>query len=172
MQVFRSLDEVVPESRPSTVTVGSFDGIHRAHQELLRRIRERAARVGASSVAVSFDPHPLAVLAPEKAPRLLTPLPLKLELMEQSGIDRLLILPFTPEFSQWSPERFVEEVLVRSLHSESVVVGDNFRFGHRQAGTPQTLAELGRRWNFRTDILPRMILRNRTVSSSQIRRLL
>ena len=172
MQVFRSLDEIAPERRPSTVTVGSFDGIHRAHQELLRLVRERAARQGAVSVAVTFDPHPLAVLAPEKAPRLLTPLPMKLELLAQSGIDQLLVLPFTPEFSRWPPERFVEEVLVRALHTESVVVGDNFRFGHRQAGTPQMLEELGRRWNFRTEILPKIIVRNRAVSSSQIRRLL
>jgi riboflavin kinase / FMN adenylyltransferase len=172
MEILRSLEQIANRSRRSTVTIGSFDGIHVAHQELLRRIRERGEQEGAASVAVTFDPHPLAVLAPEKAPRLLTPMPIKLELLEQSQIDRLLILPFTLEFSHWSPERFVEEVLVKALGAESVLVGDNFRFGFRQAGTPQTLEELGRRWNFRTEILPKMTLRGWTVSSSQIRNLL
>ena len=172
MNIFRSLEEISSQSGPSTVTIGSFDGIHRAHQELLRRIRERAAERGSRSVAITFDPHPLAVVAPEKAPRLLTPLPVKLELLANSGADELLILPFTREFSRWSPEHFVEQVLVKTLHAECVLVGENFRFGHRQAGTPQRLEELGRRWNFRTEILPKMVLRRMIVSSSQIRSLI
>jgi len=172
MEIFYSLDEIALQRGPSTVTVGSFDGIHRAHQELLRRVRERAVEQGAFSTAVTFDPHPVSVLAPEMAPRMLTPLPLKLELFERSGIRRLLILPFTLEFSRWSPAQFVEQVLVKALRSESVLVGDNFHFGFRQTGTPQVLAELGSRFGFRTEILERMFLRNKTVSSSQIRILL
>src|SRR3990172_4681705 len=112
MQIFYSLEEFARQSRPSTVTVGSFDGIHCAHQELLCRVRERARQQGSVSVAVTFDPHPVAVLAPDKAPRMLTPLPVKLELLERSRIDCLLVLPFTVEFSRWSAEKFVEEVLV------------------------------------------------------------
>ena len=166
------MDDISRKTRRSTVTVGSFDGIHRAHQELLRLVRERAREQDAASVAVTFDPHPVAVLAPEKAPKLLTPLPIKLELLERSGIDRLLILPFTLEFSRWSPERFVEEVIVKALCAETVFVGDNFHFGHRQTGTPQLLEALGRRWGFRTEILKKMYLRQHIVSSSQIRVLL
>src|ERR1043165_405956 len=126
MQVFRSLEEIAGQNQRSTVTIGSFDGIHLAHQELLRRIRERAQRESSVSVAITFDPHPVAVLAPEKAPRLITPLPIKLELLEHRGIDQLLILPFTTELSRWSPERFVEDVLVKALHAESVLGGENF----------------------------------------------
>ncbi|MBI3933881.1 MAG: hypothetical protein HY316_04260, partial [Acidobacteria bacterium] len=172
MQIFHSLDEITRHPRPSTVTVGSFDGIHRAHQELLRRVRECAMREGTASVAVTFDPHPVSVLAPDKAPRMLTPLPVKLELLERSGMDRLLILPFTLEFSRWSPAQFVERVLVQALRAEIVFVGDNFHFGHQQAGTPQLLLELGSRWGFRTEILEKMFLRQCIVSSSQIRVLL
>lgn len=166
------MDDISRQSRRSTVTVGSFDGIHRAHQQLLGLVRERAREHDAASVAVTFDPHPVAVLAPEKAPKLLTPLPIKLELLERSGIDRLLILPFTLEFSRWSPERFVEDVIVKALRAETVFVGDNFHFGHRQTGTPQLLEALGRRWGFRTEILKKMYLRQQIVSSSQIRVLL
>ena len=172
MQVFRSLDEIAGQSGRSVATVGSFDGIHLAHQELLRRVRELAQKERAVSVAITFDPHPVSVLAPEKAPRLLTPTPIKLELIERSGVDRLLVLPFTQEFSRWPPEKFVEEVLVKALRVASVLVGENFRFGHKQAGTPQVLEELGRRWNFRTEILPRIQFRKMNVSSSQVRCLL
>ncbi|MBI2819340.1 MAG: bifunctional riboflavin kinase/FAD synthetase [Acidobacteria bacterium] len=172
MQIFHSLDEIARRTGPSTVTVGSFDGIHRAHRELLRLVQERARQQGSSSVAVTFDPHPVTVLAPEKAPRMLTPLPIKLELLERSGIDALLILPFTLEFSRWSPARFVEEVLVKTLRAETVFVGENFHFGHRQAGNPQVLQEYGVRFAFRTEILEKVVLRNNVVSSSQIRILL
>ena len=176
MKIHHSLEEAAAYSGesggPSVVTIGSFDGIHLAHQELLRRVQQRARENGATSVAITFDPHPVQVLAPQKAPKLLTPFPVKLALLEMGGIDRLLILPFTLELSLWSPERFVEEVLARALRAVVVVVGENFRFGHRQAGTPEVMEELGRRFDFRTEIFPKMSLRNITVSSSQIRRLL
>src|SRR3990172_3590858 len=172
MEIFHSLDEIARRTGPSTVTVGSFDGIHRAHLELLRLVQERARQQGSSSVAVTFDPHPVAVLAPEKAPPMLTPPPIKLELVERSGIDELLILPFTLEFSRWSPAQFVEEVLVKALRAETVFVGENFHFGHRQVGNPRVLQEFGARFAFRTEILEKVVLRNKVVSSSQIRTLL
>jgi len=172
MEIHYSLDEAARRSRRCVVTIGSFDGIHLAHRELLRRVCECSRENQAASVAITFHPHPVHVLAPPKAPPLLTPLPIKLELMEQSGIDRLLILPFTEELSRWSPEKFVEEVLSKTLGAVEVVVGENFHFGHGQAGTPQVMQELGRRYNFHTEIVPNMSLRKMTVSSSQIRSLL
>jgi len=176
MQIHHSLEEAAAYSReidrPSVVTIGSFDGIHLAHQELLRRVRQRALENSATSVAITFDPHPVQVLAPQKAPKLLTPFPVKLALLEQSGLDRLLILPFTRELSLWSPQKFVEEVLAKALLAVVVVVGENFRFGHRQAGTPEVLEELSRSFRIRTEIFPQMSLRNIIVSSSQIRSLL
>lgn len=133
---------------------------------------QRARAEQARSVAVTFEPHPVAVLAPGKAPRLLTPLPLKLELLERSGIEHLLILPFTEEFSRWPAEHFVDRVLRGSLHVSGVVVGENFRFGHRQSGNSQLLQELGKRFQFFTEVLPSLLVRGWTVSSSQIRCLL
>ncbi len=172
MQIFHSLEEAARQAGPSVATIGSFDGIHLAHRELLQRIRRIAQEKNATSIAITFDPHPVEILRPEKAPKLLTPLPIKIELFESSGIDRLLILPFTRELSLWTPEKFVEEVLGKTLHAVAVVIGENFRFGHKQAGTPQVMQELGRRLGFTTEILPNMSLRNRTVSSSEIRHLL
>jgi riboflavin kinase/FMN adenylyltransferase len=172
MQIFRSLEAIAAQSQPSTATVGSFDGIHRAHAALLRRVQECARQQSAVSVAVTFDPHPVAVLAPQRAPRVLTPLPIKLELLARSGIERLLILPFTDELSRWSPEMFVGEVLVKALRVRSVIVGENFRFGHKQAGTPSVLGQLGQRFHFHTEVIPSMRYRGRMVSSSQIRALL
>ena len=172
MQILRSLEQAATKSGRSVVTIGSFDGIHLAHQELLQRVRERAAQEQAASVAITFDPHPLQVLAPQKAPKLLTPAPVKFELLAKSGVDRLLILPFTEDLSRWPPEKFVEEVLVKALRAAVVLVGDNFRFGHRAAGTPAMLEELGRRWNFQTEVLPSILLRGMPISSSQIRCLL
>ena len=172
MDIFHSLEQAAAKGDRSVVTIGAFDGIHLAHQELLRLARERAAQEKAASVAITFDPHPLQVLAPQKAPKLLTPTPAKLELLAKSGADRLLILPFNRDFSLWPPEKFVEEVLIRALRAVAVVVGDNFRFGYRAAGTVAMLQELGRRWQFETQVLPSIYVRGMPVSSSQIRCLL
>jgi riboflavin kinase / FMN adenylyltransferase len=176
MQVFRTLDEAAAcyqrDNRRSAVTVGSFDGIHRAHRALLERVSSVALSSRAVSVAVTFEPHPLAVLAPSKLPKLLTPGASKIELLGATGIDRLLLLPFTRELSQWPPEQFVEEVLVKALHARSVIVGENFRFGVRQTGTPEALAKLGTKYDFTTEVFPKFEFRGRVVSSSEIRSLL
>ena len=172
MEIFHSLDQAAAKSAPSVVTIGAFDGIHLAHRELLRLVRERAARKGAVSVAITFEPHPLRVLAPQKAPKLLTPQPVRLELLASSGVDRLLVLPFTRDFSLCPPEKFVEEVLAKALRAVAVVVGDNFHFGYCAAGDVATLAELGKQWNFETEVFPAVHVRRMPVSSSQIRSLL
>ena len=172
MQLFQSLEQAAANPAPSVVTIGSFDGIHLAHRELLRRVRTRGARQGAVSVAITFEPHPLRVLAPQKAPQLLTPHVVRLELLAASGVDRLLVLPFTRDFSLWPPERFVEEVLAKTLRASAVIVGDNFHFGYRAAGDVALLTELGKQWGFETEILPTLHMRRMPVSSSQIRSLL
>jgi len=176
MQIFHTLDEIAAcyrqDGRRSVGTVGSFDGIHRAHRALLERVSELALSNRAASVAVTFDPHPLAVLAPGKLPRMLTPGDARIELLGVAGIDRLLLLPFTRELSQCSPQQFVEEVLVRALHVHTVIIGENFRFGARQAGTPEVLIELGKQFGFKTEIFPKFEFGGRTVSSSEIRSLL
>src|SRR5690242_15727623 len=109
MEILHSLDQAARHNEPSAVTIGSFDGIHLAHRALLERVKTIAQQRDAASIAITFNPHPVQVLAPEKAPRLLTPLPVKVDLIEQSGIDRLLIIPFSRDFSLWPPARFVSD---------------------------------------------------------------
>jgi riboflavin kinase/FMN adenylyltransferase len=144
MRVWRSLDEVAPDLDRSVVTIGNFDGVHLGHQHVVRRAREVAARLGIETVvAVTFHPHPIAVLRPEHAPPTLTEIDERVALLQAAGVDDVLVLPFTREIAGWSPERFVGDILVDTLHAAAVVVGANFRFGSRAAGDVATLRGLG-----------------------------
>ena len=144
MQIWRSLDEV-PDVGRTVVTVGNFDGVHLGHQHVVARAREVAHELGdLPVVAVTFDPHPIAVLRPEHAPPTLTTLEVRAELLAAAGVDDLLVVPFSREVAAWPPERFVTDILVGALRARAVVVGANFRFGARAAGDLSTLTELGR----------------------------
>ena len=132
-----------PGFGPSVVTVGNFDGVHRGHQAVLGRLADDARTGGAAAVAVTFDPHPVAVLRPEQAPTPLQGLRRRLDLLERTGLDAVLVMEFTRELATWSPERFVADVLVGALHARAVVVGRDMRFGHRNRGDVTTLRELG-----------------------------
>jgi riboflavin kinase / FMN adenylyltransferase len=153
VQRWRGLEEVPGDWGRSVVTIGSFDGVHRGHQLILGRAVERAHELGLSSVVVTFDPHPSEVVRPGSHPPLLAPHHRRAELMGELGVDAVLVLPFTQAFSQLSPEDFVRQVLVDSLHAAVVVEGPNFRFGHRASGNVELLTELGGRYGFATDLL-------------------
>ncbi|MEV0192771.1 bifunctional riboflavin kinase/FAD synthetase [Kitasatospora purpeofusca] len=144
MQRWRGLEEIPADWGRSVVTIGSFDGVHRGHQLIINRVVERARERGVRSVVVTFDPHPSEVVRPGTHPPLLAPQPRRAELIEELGVDAVLVLPFTTEFSKESPEEFFRQVLVDALHACLVVEGPNFRFGHRAAGNVELLAELGR----------------------------
>ncbi|GAA1404583.1 bifunctional riboflavin kinase/FAD synthetase [Kitasatospora putterlickiae] len=144
MQRWRGLEEIPDDWGRSVVTIGSFDGVHRGHQLIINRVVERARERGVRSVVVTFDPHPSEVVRPGSHPPLLAPQPRRAELIEELGVDAVLVLPFTTEFSKESPEEFFRQVLVDALHACLVVEGPNFRFGHRAAGDVGLLAELGR----------------------------
>ena len=143
MQVWRSLDDVPADTGPSVVTVGNFDGVHRGHRAVLSCARATADRAGHHVVAVTFDPHPMAVLRPEHAPAMLTGLEERSELLAAAGVDDVLALPFSREIAAWTPLEFVDRVLVGALHASAVVVGANFRFGARAAGDVAQLREAG-----------------------------
>jgi riboflavin kinase/FMN adenylyltransferase len=147
MQVWRGCEEV-PRDLPSTsVTIGAFDGVHRGHRVLIdRAVAEADGRLLA--VAVTFDPHPLSVIRPDMAPLLLTSMAHRLEIFEAEGIDGALVIQFTPELAAESAERFASRVLADTLNASHVVVGRNFRFGHRAAGDVALLGELGRELGF------------------------
>jgi riboflavin kinase / FMN adenylyltransferase len=152
VQIWRSVEEVPPDLGRTVVTVGNFDGVHRGHQHVVRRAREVARDLGGLPVvAVTFDPHPIAVLRPEHAPPTLTTLETRATLLAEAGVDDVLVVPFTREVASWSPERFVVEVLVDALHARAVVVGANFRFGAKAAGDVALLTDLGGTHDFTTE---------------------
>ncbi|OKI97274.1 riboflavin kinase [Kitasatospora sp. CB01950] len=147
------MEEIPGDWGRSVVTIGSFDGVHRGHQLIINRVVELAGELGAKSVVVTFDPHPSEVVRPGSHPPLLAPQPRRAELVEQLGVDAVLVLPFTAAFSKESPEQFVQSVLVDALRAKAVVEGPNFRFGHRAAGNVELLAELGRADDFAVEVV-------------------
>ncbi len=170
MQVIRSLDAIPASLSRSVLAIGNFDGVHRGHQAIMQQIHERARLLDAQSLAVTFDPHPMRVVRPDQAPRLITPLSQRLDLLAQTGIDATVVIPFTQEFSRLSAFDFADKVLQQSLHAVEVHEGDNFRFGHgAQAGTPE-LQQLGRQLGFAVVAHPALNVRGISLSSSEIRR--
>jgi riboflavin kinase/FMN adenylyltransferase len=172
MQVFRSLDEVPAQPGPTVVSVGNFDGVHRAHQQVVSRMAERAHEIGGRAVIVTFDPHPFRILRPDAAPKLLTPLPVKLKLLEKTRVDAVLVLPFTRDLSLMSAHDFAKDVLAGTLGAREVHEGYNFHFGHKAQGNVKTLGRLGEELGFGVKIYPEQLLRGHHVSSSEIRKLI
>jgi riboflavin kinase/FMN adenylyltransferase len=147
------------------VTIGVFDGVHRGHQTTIGHAVKRAKDLGIQSVVVSFDPHPAEVVRPGTHPAVLTEPGYQAELIEALGADVLCVVPFTVDFSRLTPEAFVHDVLVEHLHARVVVVGENFRFGHRAAGDIGLLERLGRTFGFAVESAP-LVTENGTVFSS------
>jgi riboflavin kinase/FMN adenylyltransferase len=145
---WRGLDAVPTDWGRSVVTVGVFDGVHRGHQQLIGRARERGRERGLPAVLVTFDPHPAELVRPGSHPAQLTSLRRRADLAAELGIDAFCVLPFTPGLARTEPAAFAHEVLVERLHAAEVVVGRNFRFGHRAAGDVALLTELGQRFGF------------------------
>src|SRR5919197_834920 len=169
MDVIRGVDALPQDAGPTAVTTGFFDGVHRGHQEVIGRTVRVAQEDGISSVALTFDRHPREVFSPGREPRLLTTLERKTALVAELGVDRLVVLEFTEEFSRWPPEDFVDRVLVKGLDARHVVVGENFTFGFRAAGTVAVLGEMGEARGFTVEGVGLMRLGERAVSSSSIR---
>lgn len=170
MQIFRSIDEL-PHDLPCTVAaIGNFDGVHRGHQEVISRVLTRARALGARAIAVTFDPHPVMLLHPERAPKLITPMPQRLRLLAETGLDATLVLPFTRTFSMQSAREFAEGVLCDALRVMEVHEGDTFRFGHDAAAGIAELRELGAELGFSVVSHGALQVRGVTVSSSEVRR--
>src|SRR5690242_14868854 len=172
MRVYHSLDDIPAIFGTSVLTIGNFDGVHRAHQVVIAEVVKRARAIGAEAMAVTFDPHPTRILRPEAAPKLLTPLPQKLRLLEQTGLESVLVLPFSRDLSLMKPLDFAEHILARKLHAREVHEGFNFHFGHKAEGNVERLAEFGKEFDFAVKVYPEMKLRGLPVSSSSVRKLL
>ena len=157
MRVWRALADVPADLGPTVVTIGNYDGVHRGHRHVIERAREVAVELGPRPsgkstvgkdlalpvVAVTFDPHPFAVLRPEHAPVLLTTIDQRADLLHEAGVDDVLVMPFSREVAGWTPQEFVDRIVVGTLHAAAVVVGANFRFGNRAAGDVAMLRTAG-----------------------------
>jgi riboflavin kinase/FMN adenylyltransferase len=172
MNVYRQVKELPSDLGRTVVSVGNFDGVHRAHQHVLQEIGRRARQLGARAMVVTFDPHPMRILRPDAAPRLITPLPVKLRLLEATGVNTVLVLSFTRDLSLLSPREFVQSTLKQALHACEVHEGFNFRFGHKAQGDVRLLTDLGHELGFDVKIYPEMFVRRHPVSSSRIRELI
>ena len=162
------VDALGPQPGGAAITVGTFDGVHLGHRALVARTIDEARSFGATSVLVTWDRHPLETLRPGSEPKVLTTPERKAELIEVTGIDTLVVLPFDHVFSKWSPERFVTDVLVR-LGARAVIVGDGWRFGHKAAGTTELLQKMGAEHGFQVQVLTLAGVEGESVSSTRVR---
>lgn len=172
MRVFHKPGDVPSDFGPTVLSVGNFDGVHRAHARVLAKIVKRAQEQGLKSMAVTFEPHPTRILRPDANLKLLTPTPEKIHLLEETGLDAVLLLPFTRDLSLLSPQQFAQEILRDALNAREVHEGYNFHFGHRAAGNIELLTQLGRELGFEVHVYPELRLRREPVSSSHIRKLI
>lgn len=173
MRIAKSVPEAIGFC-PSAVTIGNFDGVHVGHRHLLQSVIDAGKRIGAKPTVLTFDPHPSKVVAPERTPPLLTSIDERCALLGSQGVEQILVLPFTLDIARLSPEEFVRQILVASLGAKIVVVGGNFRFGHKQSGDTKTLAalglELGSAGGFDVILENEFKCRGQIVSSSAIRK--
>lgn len=162
---------LMPGSGACALTIGNFDGVHAGHCELIRRVVAIARKHGWRAAAMTFHPHPVHVIAPARAPLIMSTLEQRSRLMKAAGIDEVFILPFTAETALWTPDYFVRHVLVEQLQARAVVVGEDFRFGHKHLGDANLLRALGSELGFITEFVPPVAKRGARISSSRIRAL-
>jgi riboflavin kinase/FMN adenylyltransferase len=171
-QQFAELKKTQKKLQTSAVTIGNFDGVHIGHRHLLHAVGKAAKKGGLTRAVLTFDPHPSRVVAPGRSPKLLTTIEERRALMEAEGIEQVHVLPFTAEVAKLSPEEFVRDIVVGELGAKVVLVGENFRFGHKQAGDEAALIELGKKYGFEVRHAEPVKCRGQVVSSSGIRKFL
>ncbi|MBB5341817.1 riboflavin biosynthesis protein RibF [Tunturiibacter gelidoferens] len=172
MQIFRQLADIPADFGPSIATIGNFDGVHRGHQWVIAEVVAQARAENVRSIAITFDPHPARVIRPESSQPLITPLPQKLELLAATGIDAVLVLPFTTELSHMTARTFATEVLKDALHVTQLHEGENFRFGYQAEAGIESLEALGRELGFSVRVYAPRHLRGETISSSRVRQMI
>jgi len=168
--IWRSLDDVPADWGGSVVAIGVFDGVHAGHRAIVERAKTDATEAGVPTVVITFDPHPNAVVRPDQTPLMLTSVEHRADLLAELGVDAMFVLPFTKELSHLSAEEFVENVLASKLHALRVVVGANFRFGHKAAGDVDLLRREGQRHGFEVDAVD-LLGGDEPVSSTMVRAL-
>lgn len=169
MQIFRSVQEIPPHYGPSVVTMGNFDGVHRGHRAVIADVISRACALDARSVAVTFDPHPVRVLRPQLGLRMITGLNQKLALLDQTGLDAVVVLPFTHALSRMTAREFARDILRDALNTVEVQEGENFRFGADASADVNELSMLGDEFGFIARVHQPTLWRGTIVSSSAVR---
>ncbi len=172
MEIINGIENLRRSLKNPVVTLGNFDGVHLGHQRIFGRVKEEASKLHGEAVVITFEPHPLKVLAPERFLPLLTPHRKKMMLIEKSGIQTVLCIEFTPAFSEISPSEFIKNILVEKVNVRRVIIGYNYRFGKGQKGDVQVLKEAGRAFNFEVEVVEPLKVGQTIVSSSKIRDLI
>jgi len=157
---------------PSVVTPGNHDGVHLGHRALIDAAKRTADAHGWQTLAMCFEPHPTAVLVPERAPVLITDMQRRVEILKGAGCDDVVVLPFDSEFSKMTPDQFVERVLLEACHAKGVVVGPDFHFGYKRSGNVATLRQWGEREGFTVELVEPVMFKGEAVSSTRLRRIL
>ncbi len=172
VDIWRGFADVPPEVTDTVVTIGVFDGMHRGHQKLLAAANKRAKELSVPSVLLTFDPHPLAILRPDRMPPMLGTVQQRAELTATFGTDYMLAMSFNAEISRLSPEEFFTQILCDNLRAKAVVVGENFAFGYRAAGNTETLRQLGQRYGVEVHVVEMLVDEGEVICSTLIRKLL
>ncbi len=172
MQVFHGIEAVQRKLKNPAITIGNFDGVHKGHQALFERVKQLAVDLNGESAVVTFDPHPLEVLFPQKAPSFITSHRRKLDLIASCGIDATIVIPFDHEFSRMSAREFVEVVLVEKIGARAIVVGHDYRFGHSREGDIAFLKQLGEQYGFKVETVTGLRVNDTVVSSTGIRQMI
>jgi len=168
-QTYFSIESARGHFGPCAVTIGNFDGVHLGHQALLQATCAYARENKIRPAALTFHPHPAVFVAPDRVPALICSLEDRLRLLSEAGAEQILVLPFDEHLALFTPAEFVSRIIVEGLHAQAVFVGENFRFGHKQAGSTATLTELGQAHHFNACFLPPVTYRGKLVSSSAVR---
>jgi riboflavin kinase / FMN adenylyltransferase len=172
MQIIKGIENFKETFRNPVVTLGNFDGVHLGHQDLFKRVKEEALKIGGKGMVITFEPHPLKVLAPDRFLPLLTPFRKKMILIQKSGIETVLCIEFSLEFSEISPSEFIKSILVERVRVKKVIIGYNYHFGKGQKGDAQTLIDAGKVFNFGVAVVEPFRIGQTIVSSSKIRDLI
>lgn len=172
MEIISGIENLKRPFRNPVVTLGNFDGVHLGHQKIFKRIKEEASKIDGEGVVITFEPHPLKVLAPEKFLPLLTPFRKKMMLIERSGIETVLCIEFSLAFSEISPFEFIKNNLVEKVKVKKVIIGYNYHFGKGQRGDVQTLKDAGKVFSFEVEVMEPLKVGQTIVSSSMIRDLI
>ncbi|MGB9715219.1 MAG: bifunctional riboflavin kinase/FAD synthetase [Thermodesulfovibrionales bacterium] len=172
MELIKGIESLKENYPNNIITIGNFDGLHLGHQKIINTVIKESAEINGTSMVVTFDPHPVKVLAPDREMRLLTTLKERARLMEAAGVKVLLCINFNEEFSNILPDDFIEEILVKKLHVKKVIVGHNYAFGKDRRGTTELLRRRGRKFGFGVKVVRNAKVNGEVVSSSKVRSLL